>query len=205
MRPPPVPAPSAALPIRRRILLRADGTVLVHRITHCVRRMRTVGADVCAGCPEFAGTGRSDAGQAWVVCRERGAIAAAALREREGALADRVPVHLCTARTVTCVEQSVDREKRAAFLSKHHGALLVDERGRPVGHLSSSGELEALAGPVHELVPLARAAAVLALEERERLAIVDVEGVAIGLLTARDVLRWLASGAGYLVPDGSAV
>ncbi len=202
------PKRAASLPIRRRVLLRGDGTVLVQRIAYCARRLRTVGADVCAGCAEFAGTTRSDFGEAWISCREPASSAAqrTAKLEPVPAGADHVEVHLCLPRSFACIERGAPTKRIEEFLARvgAPGALLVDEAFRPLELLAHGHGAAPLGSPVHESASIARAAAVLAYEERDQLAIVDADGAAVGLLAARDVLRWLAAGAGYLLPEGPA-
>jgi CheY-like chemotaxis protein/predicted transcriptional regulator len=50
--------------------------------------------------------------------------------------------------------------------------------------------------------PIARAAALMAHEGIHRLAVVAHDGTVVGMVTAFDVIRWMAQRAGYVVPDG---
>ncbi len=49
--------------------------------------------------------------------------------------------------------------------------------------------------------PLARAAALMAFEGVRRIPVVDEENRVVGLITSLDVIGWLASRSGYLVPE----
>jgi CBS domain-containing protein len=54
-----------------------------------------------------------------------------------------------------------------------------------------------------EDAPVSRAAALMALEGVHRIPIVAADGSVVGIVSALDVLRWLAIRAGYLVPSRS--
>jgi CheY-like chemotaxis protein len=49
--------------------------------------------------------------------------------------------------------------------------------------------------------PIAQAAALMAYEGVNRIVVVSADGLIVGLLTARDVMRWVATQAGYVIPD----
>ncbi len=55
-----------------------------------------------------------------------------------------------------------------------------------------------------ETASVSRAAALMALEGVHRLPVVSEEGKVVGILSAMDILRWLAEAEGYLVPRGRA-
>lgn len=56
-----------------------------------------------------------------------------------------------------------------------------------------------------ETASVSRAAALMALEGVHRLPVISEEGKVVGILSAMDILRWLAETEGYLVPHGHAV
>ncbi len=55
-----------------------------------------------------------------------------------------------------------------------------------------------------ETASVSRAAALMALEGVHRLPVVSEAGKVVGILSAMDILRWLAESEGYLVPRGRA-
>jgi len=93
---------------------------------------------------------------------------------------------------------------------------VLDEDGRPVGILSKSDLLltsirdqdttaeEVMSSPVatiRQSAPLSLAAATMAKEGFHRLVVVDGSGIAVGILSSLDVLRWLANEAGFVIAD----
>ena len=52
-----------------------------------------------------------------------------------------------------------------------------------------------------EEAPLSRACAVMAFEGIHRIPVVAADGRVVGLLSTTDIMRWLARGAGYRLPD----
>lgn len=85
-------------------------------------------------------------------------------------------------------------------------APVVDGEGRPIGLVSEADLLRARSGArvldamlkvalsVPETAPLDRAASLMAEHRAERLAVVSDDGIVVGMLTAMDVVRWLAVG-----------
>lgn len=55
-----------------------------------------------------------------------------------------------------------------------------------------------------ETASVSRAAALMALEGVHRVPVISEEGKVVGILSAMDILRWLAETEGYLVPRGGA-
>lgn len=55
-----------------------------------------------------------------------------------------------------------------------------------------------------ETASVSRASALMALEGVHRLPVVSEEGKVVGILSAMDILRWLAQAEGYLIPRGRA-
>lgn len=96
---------------------------------------------------------------------------------------------------------------RAASASE---AIAVSADGTPLGLVSasrlallSSGEETAravtpLGAVLHESVPISVAAALMASLPSDRIAVVSDERKVVGLVSARDVLRWVAREAGHL-------
>ena len=91
----------------------------------------------------------------------------------------------------------------------HAGAPVVDGEGRPVGWVAEADLLRARPGAkvadamshaalaVAETATLARAASLLASHRLDRIPVVSGDGAVVGVLSALDVLAWLA------VPEGA--
>jgi CBS domain-containing protein len=91
---------------------------------------------------------------------------------------------------------------------------VVDGEGRPVGIVGEAELLRARAGAkvadamtrvalsVAETAPLARAAALMSSHAIERIAVVSADGIVVGVLSALDVIGWIASPAGPLAGAG---
>jgi CBS domain-containing protein len=92
-------------------------------------------------------------------------------------------------------------------------APVVDGEGRPIGLVAEADLLRARRGTrvadamvkvalsVPECAPLSRAAALMAGQRAERLAVVSHDGVVVGVLTAMDVVTWLAADGRVLAPE----
>ena len=119
-------------------------------------------------------------------------------------------------RTTYCVRPDVAAARVAALLLEHRlgGMPVVDAAGRPIGVISKTDLLRhahdgdaALVGDIMmpmavvlgQDVPIAQAAALMAGEGIHRLPIVDDTGAVCGILSALDVVRWVAEEAGYRV------
>jgi CBS domain-containing protein len=109
-------------------------------------------------------------------------------------------------RTSVALRPGVARSVAADALRSHQTpvASVVDGEGRPIGLVSEVDLLRAKTGArvsdamakvalsVPETAPLRRAAALMAEHRTERLAVVSDDGVVVGMLTAMDVVAWLA-------------
>ncbi len=95
---------------------------------------------------------------------------------------------------------------------------VVDDRGKLVGIVSVSDLApgfrvadigsatvgDVMTSPVHALpegAPLAYAMNLLARSGLRELPVVSSDGVVVGVVTSNDVLRWVARGIGYVLPD----
>jgi CBS domain-containing protein len=129
-------------------------------------------------------------------------------------------------RDVCCVGEEVRAEEVALLLAEHAvgGVPVVDEEERLVGVVGRSDLLQPEEGEVHpfllhperadataaslmhqppvmveEHTTVARAAAVMASARAHRVVVVSTEKRVVGVLTALDVVRWVARKAGYAV------
>jgi CBS domain-containing membrane protein len=105
----------------------------------------------------------------------------------------------------------------ARVLDERISALpVLDPDGRPLGVISKSDLLlasvrgetgtveEKMSSPaaiIRSSAPLSIAAAVMSQRGYHRLVVVDETGAAVGILSAIDVLRWLARHAGIVLSD----
>jgi CBS domain-containing protein len=180
----------------------------------CPLRARAAPVEECASC------GRSDG------------IAHDALSRGEYlACSDDVPREPQPARTAAeaCVAEvmrsssvavrpGVTRAVAADALRAHGAAAapVVDGEGRPIGVVTEADLLRARTGarvsdamarvalPVLETASLARTAALMAAERAERLPVVSADGVVVGMISAMDVVAWLAGAGGPLAPPDAA-
>jgi CBS domain-containing protein len=172
-----------------------------HRTVFCPMHERSLDASTCAGC---AYGGPLEAGEADVVrcCFDRdGAEASLRIGEVMGSRA-------------YCVRDTLDVDALTALFVGEgiSGAPVVDASGRPIGVVSKT-DLVRSAGartvadimtPVTLTLPetasVYRAAALMAYESVHRVVVTDDAGQVVGVLSALDVLRWLARDEGYVVP-----
>jgi predicted transcriptional regulator len=137
------------------------------------------------------------------------------------ALADRTPISNVMERNVVSVPPDLDLPALSALLLAQgiSGAPVVDPEGRPLGVVSKTDLVRALnAGPhpdprltvrdvmmplsfsLTESSSIARAAALMTFEGVHRILIVNMSGAIVGVLSALDILRWVARKTGYVVP-----
>jgi CBS domain-containing protein len=114
-------------------------------------------------------------------------------------------------RNVPRVSLSCTRDEIQTLFHTHDAtdALVVDGDGKPMGlvrrgSLQSRGATaEALLMPVvftlNEAVPLSLAAALMAAAGVDRVPIVSSTQGAVGLVTSRDLLEWIATQAGHRI------
>lgn len=118
-------------------------------------------------------------------------------------------------RRVVCVTPELDLDGVMAVLLEHQigGAPVIDREGNPIGVVSKTdviracSEREAMltAGdimtPIAVVLPhsssIARASALMAFEGVHRIVVMDGDAV-VGILSALDVLAWVARDSGYL-------
>ena len=122
-------------------------------------------------------------------------------------------------------EVSTAALRRLLMQREFGGVPVVDERNRPIGMITRSDllrEAEAFANgddtspstarqimtglplAITEEVTVGQAAAHMAFEGLHRLPVVGADGRLVGILTAIDILRWLARLDGFVVPDRTA-
>jgi len=216
-------------PVHTRVVLRDDADPDVARTVHCTRRGHLVPLAACARCAHMVSMpGNPATAGAAVACRSprtyeggpRADVAERAARTRLGQL---------LRRRIACVDAAATWDTLEALLLDDavDAIPVVDAESRPVGIVSKSdmmrrardrvSEIDAsgtqataadvMTPLVHTLpedAPLSFAVALLALENIEQIPVVSEAGEVVGLLAARDVVRWFAQQMGYVVaPPGA--
>lgn len=200
-----------------REILSGDGTVRRRLMVHCDPRSEAVYVSSCTACERCIGFRPPIQAQSGtVMCRcfegeSRSAVHAGM----------QAPVRAVMERNIVCVRPDVPVETIAALLLEWgaDGVPVVDEEGHPIGMISWADLLrERLdgaspqAGPVDdpahttagdvmtplvfsvvESTELSRAAALMSAEGFQQLPVVMGDGSVGGLLSTRDVARWVGS------------
>jgi CBS domain-containing protein len=175
----------------------------------CPVRARTAAVEECAHCERSEGVERSAVARGeWLRCRATAASEPGSIEPL---------VRNVMRRSAVAFRSAVTRSVAADVLrTRGQGsAPVVDGDGRPVGVVGEAELLRARPGTrvadamsrvslcVSETAPVTRAAALMAAHRLERVAVVSGDGVVVGVLSALDLVGWLASSAGPL-PSGTA-
>ncbi|TMB28400.1 MAG: CBS domain-containing protein [Deltaproteobacteria bacterium] len=212
-----MPAPANLLPVHLRRTLRADGSLVEWMTVFCPAKARSVATDLCADCTRchVVVLGRGETPK-FVVCES----ASRGQREDPGVVASphATPVWGAMSGTVLCVEADVSVERLNAMLidASIDCAPVVDCDGTLLGVVTRSDLMRwqwrsgAPAVPARSVMqsartvpavtPVATVGALMASEGIDALPIVSSDGhpVVVGVITARDVMAWLAHPAGRL-------
>ena len=214
------------LPVRVRRTETGRGPDTTEMTVLCPVRDSSVSVAVCADCARREAGVSDGPGKASVRCRVP--IEPQQSPEDDRAipsLLERTPVSTLMTTDVTCVSPSLDIEDLAdLFLSRRiSGAPVVNSHGHPIGVVSKTdlvrehyeaelfSDASLLPGTVADVMcesalrlpessSLAQATAIMAQEGLHRLPIVSDSGAVVGILSALDVVRWLAVRAGYMLP-----
>lgn len=203
------------LELRVRRVMNGAGEVYTDLTVHCPRRGHAVPLADCEVCEHGRGVGYDEAAKRPVVrCLAPAALWSGAPKKILPTPADRTPIAQVMTGDVICVTADLGLDELTSLLIERgfSGAPVVDGLGRPIGVISKTDLLRAqlpptsatvgdlmmpLAFTLPETAPLSQAAALMVEERVHRLPIVSHEGRVVGLLTAFDVLRWLARESGY--------
>ena len=211
---------SHSLEVRARRTVWEDGLVSTSQTVRCPRLEGSISVAACILCHECEGMHESEDGsslQCTYGVGEAEAASPGARKRRLPSAADRTPLSEVMTGDVLCVRPDVSIEKVAELLAEHGitGVPVVDEGGRAIGVLSKTdlvlarhdrlGEVAAdimmpIAFTLPENATLSHAAALMAYEGIHRLPVVAPDGSVVGIVSAMDVVRWLARNDGYLVP-----
>lgn len=131
---------------------------------------------------------------------------------RTATIADRIPITAVMTRTVVCARPDLTVPALTKlFVDQHIGCIpIVDERGRPQGIVTKSDLVAPAANEdgawmfraarevmmpialtLDERATLAHAASLMTLEDLHHVMVVSCCGTLIGVLSAKDVVRWL--------------
>jgi CBS domain-containing protein len=199
-------SPGAAdrlLEVRTVEIIAGRGRSVTLSSVRCPVRGRATAVEECAHCGNGHGLAQDPlAAGGYLAC-------GAPPRERARAAARDASVAEVMRPRSVALRASVARGVASDAL-RAHGlpvAPVVDGEGRPIGLVSEAELLRARSGArvsdamakvalsVTETAPLGRAAALMAEHRADRLAVVSDDGVVVGMLTAMDVVSWLASAA----------
>jgi CBS domain-containing protein len=200
--------------------LQPDGEGIARQLVRCSRRQTTLASDTCLHCKRLAEVQLRD-GQLSAVFCDVGDQTGHAPSSGQLSL-PRVYVEALLDPHLTCVRTDVGLDAvLEQFLTAGVEVLpVVDLAGRlqgllresevsldvharssePAARARTAGDVMLpwpLAVPEH--TPLTQAAAVLAYERQHHVAIVSATGELIGVLSATQILRWLANADGYVL------
>jgi CBS domain-containing protein len=196
------------LEIRMVDVVAGRGKSLTLSSVRCPRRSRTAAVEECAHCGESGGVARDAVARGeYLWCRVSAPAWHEGARSAELALVGEV-----MARTSVAVRAGVSRSVAADALRARGAstAPVVDGDGRPIGVVSEADLLRGKPGAkvsdamvrvalsVRETAPLSGAASLMAAHGIDRLPVVSDDGIVVGVLTAMDVVAWLAGSGGPL-------
>ena len=217
------------VPVDTRVTASGDGDLVTVRAVYCLEEGRSIPLETCATCAHCEVVHMDDDNQSgeYIECQSTDGKdprdpVPATRRDAEWELTDRLGrtevVQVMNGSVVSArTDLSIDAV-RALLLEREIGGMpVVDDGGKPVGIITKSDLLRtadatprpATVADVMTLVPLAisehttlsQAAAHMAFEGLHRLPVVSEEGLLVGILSAIDILRWLARLDGFLMPD----
>lgn len=206
--------PPVELPIHIRHVYSEDGKVRCEMRVFCPDRDDLVGIEGCTECVHWSGIELEPTGQAsHLACSPCGDA---------GPAPGRTALRSIMSRAVVCVDRRLDMKCVADILSKHNigAAPVVDDSGKLLGIISRSDVL----GAVHQGVgavktdgadatvdrvmtpfvfalredaAIGQAAALMATEGIHHLLVVSPVGKLVGIISALDVVGWVAHREGY--------
>ena len=182
------------------------------QLVYCQRTSESIAVERCKECAHFIALGAID-DDASLVCEE----APRDSEPRANLSLPRLSVADLMTRDVLCVRPDLSLDAAVLLLLEEQSKTVpvVDESGHVLGivrdadlQLEAQSERSELATvsaamtpstvTVPETMPITRAAAVMAFEGIDCLVAVSPAGAVVGLLTAADVMFWLACADGYL-------
>jgi CBS domain-containing protein len=200
--------PVRLLEVRTVEVISGRGRSITLSNVRCPVRDRSTAVEECAHCGRSDGVARDALARGeWLCCRTAvaGEPASGGPRVRE-----------VMRREAVALRPGVSRAVAAdALRARGQGsAPVVDGEGRPVGVVGEAELLRAGGGAkvadamvrvalgVAETAPLSRAAALMVSHGVDRVAVVSADGIVVGVLSALDVVGWLAAPGGALASEG---
>jgi CBS domain len=189
------------LEVRTVEVIAGKGRSITLSNVRCPVRGRSAAVEECAHCGRSDGVAQDALARGeWLSCRTPHA------GEPAG---DGPPVREIMRRASVAVRPDVARSVAADALRAHGqpSAPVVDGEGRPVGFVGEAALLRARSGTrvvdamlrvalsVPESAPIARAAALMTSQRVDRVAVVSDDGILVGVLSALDVMGWVAAAA----------
>lgn len=199
-----------------------EGTETARGYVMCPRRAENVDIDVCARCPRFVRVGLdAQGGTPSVRCYSGGHDEG----DRTELTLPRTRVSEIMTRNVICVRPDLTLDAASALFVETglRTVPVVDAAGSLIGFLGAAdvtmevqlGEGGQAPAPhkrtvgdimvpyavaVPETASISSAAAVMAFEGQDRVAVVGRKGAVVGIVAASDVMYWLARADGHVLP-----
>jgi hypothetical protein len=198
------------LEIRTVEVITGRGRSITLSSVRCPVRGRSAAVEECADCTESDGVAQDVLARGeWLCCRTE------VREEPVGGVGP--PVRELMRPASVALRSDLSTSAAAAALRARHQVVapVVEGEGRPIGFVGEAELLRARSGAkvadamthfslsVTEAAPASRAAALLAAHAVDRVAVVSADGVVVGVLTALDVVTWLASPGGPLGVEGA--
>jgi CBS domain-containing protein len=202
--------PATLLEIRTVEVITGRGRSVTLSSVRCPVRRAGAAVEECADCSRTEGIAQDALARGeWLCCRVPATV------EPDRGVGP--PVRALMSRTSVAVRPGLAASSAATALHarSQSGAPVVDGEGRPVGFVVEADLLRARPGAkvadamsrvalsLPEDAPASRAAALLAAHGVERVAVVSGDGAVVGVLSALDVVAWLAAPGGPLGAEGA--
>jgi hypothetical protein len=205
-------APTRLLEIRTVEVITGRGRSVTLSSVRCPVRHVSAAVEECADCADSEGIAQDVLARGdWLCCRTPS--------RAEPVRGSGPPVRDLIRASSVALRSGLGASAAAAALRTHRqaGAPVVDGEGRPVGFVGEAELLRARPGAkvsdamsrvalsILEDAPASRAAALLAEHGVERVAVVSSDGGVVGVLSALDVVAWLATPGGPLGAEGAGI
>lgn len=203
------------LRIRTRETIEPGPAVSTSGTVHCPRREGAVAVKECLGCPACLGIEMGEAGR-HLICQyedESPGVEPPRRRVRRPTDGDRTPLSAVMSGDIVCVSPDLPVQSLVLLLVDRgfSGVPVVDSAGKPIGVVSKSdlvvgdraGVVRDIMMPIAFTLPesasLSHAAALMAYENIHRVPVVAADGTVVGIVSAMDIVRWVAEQDGYVV------
>jgi CBS domain-containing protein len=198
------------LEIRTVEVITGRGRSITLSSVRCPVRQKSAAVEECADCTRSEGIAQDVLARGeWLCCRTRSTA--------EPVRGVGPPARALISRTSIAVRSGVGASSAASALRAHRqpAAPVVDGEGHPVGFVEETDLLRARPGArvaeamsrfalsLPEDAPASRAAALMAQHAVDRIAVVSGDGAVVGVLSALDVVAWLAAPGGPLGVEGA--